>query len=170
MASTLCRIGMATMIGALTTVGTAMAQPSGSEGRIIEGTWFIQVTPTICATGAPVPGVTPINSLVTFHRGGTLTEDLAGLAFAPGQRTGGQGNWSHASGQTFDQRFVALIAFGSAAGPAGPAVEAGWQTVTHTVEMLDRDTLQSSGTNAFYRTDGTVYRTGCSTATGHRFE
>jgi len=38
------------------------------------------------------------------------------------------------------------------------------------VELIDDDHISSSGTNAFYRTDGTVYRTGCSTATGTRFE
>jgi hypothetical protein len=123
----------------------------------------------ICATGTPVPGVAPISSLVTFHSGGTLTEAVAGLAFVPGQRTVGQGNWSR-HGRAFEQRFVTLIAFGSAAGPNGPALEAGWQTVTHTVELVDRDSLQSLGTNAFYRTDGTIYRSGCSSATGRRFE
>jgi hypothetical protein len=36
--------------------------------------------------------------------------------------------------------------------------------------MTDADHVTSVGTNAFYKTDGTLYRTGCSTATGQRFE
>ena len=38
------------------------------------------------------------------------------------------------------------------------------------VELTDEDHFSSVGTNASYRTDGTVYRTGCSTAVGTRFE
>ena len=166
MASTLSKIGMATMIAGLSTLGTATAQPSGSEARTIEGTWFIQVTPIICATGAPVPGVAPINSLVTNHAGGTMSETAGGTGFAPGQRSPGHGKWHHEAGQTFSQKFTALINFTTVPG----FQEAGWQTVEHTAELLDRDTLSSAGTNAFYRTDGTLYRSGCSTATGRRFE
>lgn len=157
--------GMAMALG-FVTAGAAAAQPSGSEGRTIEGTWYVQVIPRICATGEPVPGVSPVNALVTFHTGGTLSETAGGTGFAPGQRSPGHGAWRHEAGQTFSQRFTTLINFTTV-----PNVqEAGWQTVTQSVELLDRDTLSSSGTNAFYRADGTLYRSGCSTATGRRFE
>ncbi|BCS35620.1 hypothetical protein TBR22_A48540 [Luteitalea sp. TBR-22] len=144
----------------------AAAQPSGSEGRGVEGTWYVQVVPTICATGAPIPGVSPVQALVTFHAGGSLSETAGGTGFAPGQRSPGHGTWRHDAGQTFTQRFTALINFTTVPG----FQEAGWQVVTQSVELIDRDTLASSGRNAFYRTDGTLYRTGCSTATGKRFE
>jgi hypothetical protein len=148
------------------TIGTAMAQPSGSEARSVEGTWYVKVTPVICATGEPVPNVTPITGLVTFHAGGTLSETAGGTGFAPGQRSPGHGRWHREAGNKFSQKFTALINFTTV-----PNVqEAGWQTVEQLVELLDRDTLSSMGTNAFYRTDGTLYRSGCSTATGHRFE
>jgi len=155
-------VGMALVVG-LATVGAAVAQSSGSQARTVEGTWYIQVTPVICATGLPV-GVPPVNALVTFHSGGTMTETAGGTGFAAGQRSPGHGTWHHEAGQTFSQKFTALINF------AGAGFQPGWQTVEHSVELLDRDTLVSAGTNAFYNTDGTAYREGCSTATGRRFE
>lgn len=158
-------MGVALVMGVVT-VGVAMAQASGSEGRSVEGTWYVQVTPVICATGAPVPNVTPITGLVTFHAGGTLSETAGGTGFAPGQRSPGHGKWHRGPGNTFSQKFTALINFTTVPN----FQEAGWQTVDQVVEMVDRDTLTSVGTNAFYRTDGTLYRSGCSTATGHRFE
>ena len=89
----------------------------------------------------------PVNSLVTFAAGGTLRESVSGGGFAPGQRSDGHGTWTHTGGQTYDQRFVMMINFATAPGPA-----------------------KSTGTNSFYRLNGEVYRTGCSTATGTRFE
>jgi len=159
------RVGMTLVLGVVT-AGGAIAQRSGSEARTVEGTWYIQVTPIVCATGAPVPGVTPVTALVTFHSGGTMSETAGGTGFAPGQRSQGHGNWHHEGGQTFSQKFTALINFTTVPN----FQEAGWQTVEQSVVLLDRDTLSSAGTNAFYRTNGTVYRSGCSTATGRRFE
>jgi hypothetical protein len=158
-------VGMALVLSFLT-AGAALAQPSGSQGRTIEGTWYVQVIPRICATGEPVPGVSPVNSLVTFHARGTMSETAGGTGFAPGQRSPGHGMWHHEGGQTFSQKFTALINFTTVPN----FQEAGWQTVTQTVELIDRDTLASSGANAFYRADGTLYRSGCSTATGRRFQ
>jgi hypothetical protein len=137
------------------------------------------VTLRDCGTGAPLGP--PFNSLVAFHEGGTISESAASLAFAPGQRSPGLGAWTHRRGPTFRQEMVALILFDTApnlpgtpgfdpAKPVSPGFSAGWQTVTHTVRLTDADHLQSSGTNAFYKTDGTLYRTGCSTAAAQRFK
>jgi hypothetical protein len=54
--------------------------------------------------------------------------------------------------------------------PVSPGFFAGWQTVTHTVTPIDADHLTSAGANAFYKLTGELYRTGCSTAVGQRFE
>jgi hypothetical protein len=51
-----------------------------------------------------------------------------------------------------------------------PGFFAGWSIVTHTPELTDADHATSSGTNEFYKADGTLYRTGCSTAVATRFE
>jgi len=65
---------------------------------------------------------------------------------------------------------LATVAAQGPAKPVSPGFFAGWATVTHTAELSDADSLTSAGTNAFYRSDGTVYRTGCSTAIGVRVE
>jgi hypothetical protein len=36
------------------------------------------------------------------------------------------------------------------------------------VQLTDADHLVSKGTNAFYKADGALYRTGCSTAVAER--
>ena len=147
--------------------GAASAQQSGAQARTVEGVWLVQVTVRNCATG--VAGAAPVNSLVTFAAGGTLRESVSGGGFAPGQRSEGHGTWTHTGGQTYDQRFVMMINFTTAPGP-GPGFEAGWMKVEHRVRMVDANQIESSGTNSFYRLNGEVYRTGCSTATGTRFE
>ena len=83
--------------------------------------------------------------------------------------------------QTYSQHMIALIRFGSPANlpgtptfdpskPVSPGFLAGSQTVTHRVQLTGADTLELSGTNAFYDASGQVYRTGCSTAVGQRIE
>jgi hypothetical protein len=144
----------------------ASAQQSASQARTVEGVWYVQVTLRNCATGVAL--APPVNSLVTFAAGGTIHESVGGGGFAPGQRSDGHGTWTHNGGQTYDQRFVSMINFGTAPGP-GPGFEPGWMKVQHTVEMIDGEHIESSGTNTFYRLNGEVYRTGCSTAAGSRF-
>jgi len=150
----------------MTSSRTASAQSSESASGLV-GTWIVQVTLRDCVTDAPRPSFT---SLVTFHRGGTLSESTASPAFAIGQRPPGHGTWSQQGRQTYLQRMIALILFDTPAGPVSPGFFAGWQEVTHTIELIDASHFTSAGTNEFHRADGTVYRTGCSTAVGLRFE
>jgi hypothetical protein len=148
--------------------GDTSAQQSAAQARTVEGVWYVQVTIRDCATGVALAPV--VNSLVTFAAGGTLHESAGGAGFAPGQRSDGHGTWMHKGGPTYDQRFVSMINFATAPGTGGPGFEAGWIKVQHTVEMIDADHIESVGGNSFYRLNGEVYRTGCSTATGTRFE
>lgn len=157
-------IAIASILSATTVAGP---QQSGSQARTVQGVWHVQVTIRDCATGVAL--APPVNALVTFAGGGTLQESVSGGGFAPGQRSNGHGTWSHIGGHTYDQRFVSMINFATAPGP-GPGFEAGWMKVHHTVEMIDADHTESAGTNSFYRLNGEIYRTGCSTATGTRFE
>ena len=165
------------VVGALVAAvqSTLLASNSGTG---IEGAWLIEVTLRDCATNAPIGA---INSLVSFHDGGTISETPSRGAFALGQRSDGHGRWAHRNARTFRQRMVALIQFDTAANlpgtpgfdptkPITPGFFAGWQTVTHVVELVDANHLQSSGTNAFYKSSGELYRSGCSTATGERFK
>jgi hypothetical protein len=162
----------------LTAAGDRTAIASGSrEG--LEGAWTVQVTLRDCATNAPLGA--PFNSLVTFHDGGTLSESAGSLGFAVGQRSPGHGVWTREGRHTFLQRMIALILFDTPANlpgtpgfnpslPVSPGFFAGWQTITHTVRLSDGDHATSTGTNEFYKSDGTLYRTGCSTSTDQRFE
>jgi len=159
---------MVTLLGGVGSLALAQSSNSASDALRIEGTWLVQVTLRNCATGAALSSV---NSIVTFAPGGTLIETPGGTGFAPGQRSDGQGSWSHTAGNTYAQRFVALIRFDTPPNPpTSPGFLAGWQTVTHTVELVDSQNLSSRGTNEFLDSNGNVYRSGCSTAVGRRFE
>ncbi len=167
------------LVGVLfTTSGSSLLARSNDDHDRLTGAWSIQVTPRNCTTG--LPAAPPNNSLVTFHEGGTLSESAGGVAFAAGQRSAGHGIWSQKGRRTYRQKFIALLLFDTPANlpgvpgfdptkPISPGFFAGWQTVTHTAELIDANHLTSEGTTAFYKTDGTVYRTGCSTAVGERF-
>ena len=164
----------------LTAVGTAAAQSSESASTNAPvGTWTVQVTPRNCATNAAAAA--PIQSLVTLHRGGTLSESAGSLSFAVGQRSSGHGRWTSEGNGIYRQRMVALILFDTPPNlpgtpgfnpglPVSPGFFAGWQTVTHTLQFDDGGNLMSAGTNEFYKFNGDLYRAGCSTAVGQRFE
>ena len=159
---------MVTLVGGVGRLALAQSGNSISNALRIEGTWLVRVTLRNCATGAALSSV---NSIVTFAPGGTLIETPGATSFAPGQRSDGQGSWSHAGGHTYAERFVALIRFETPPNlPTSPGFFAGWQTVTHTVELEDSQNFSSRGTNEFFDTNGTLYRSGCSTAVGRRFE
>jgi hypothetical protein len=166
---------VATLAGVL--LGNTAIASGSREG--LTGAWNVQVTLRDCATNAPLGP--PFNSLVSFHDGGTLSESAASLTFAVGQRSPGHGSWTREGRHTFLQRMIALILFDTPANlpgtpgfnpslPVSPGFFAGWQTVTHTLKLTDGDHAISAGTNAFYKSDGTLYRTGCSTAVDQRFE
>ena len=175
------RLAAASFAAAL--FGTSLAAagaPQANQGQAtLVGTWLVQVTVRDCTTNAPLGA--PFNSLVTFNRGGTLAESPGSLAFAPNQRSAGHGTWTRLPGRRFAQEMIALVLFDTSANlpgtpgfnpalPIGPGFFAGWQTVSHTLQMVDDDHLESAGTNAFYKTDGSLYRAGCSTATAQRFK
>jgi hypothetical protein len=157
------------LVAAALTAGSQLVQArSGGGARALEGVWAVRVQLRDCATGAPFGQ--PFLSLVTFARGGTTVESAGGTAFASGQRSDGHGTWKHAGGSTYRQRMVALIRFDTAPGPGTPGFRAGWSTITHTLTLIDRDHATSEGTNAFYDSNGQLYRSGCSTADSERFE
>ena len=135
----------------------------------LEGTWMVQVTLRDCATNAQI-GL-PFSSLVTFHRGGTISETTGTRAFAIGQRSDSQGNWRFEGNQTYRERLVSLINFDTAPNlPISPGFFAGWGIISGTITLSDANHGTSVSTNEFYKADGTLYRTGCSTAVTVRFE
>lgn len=161
------RLALLVMAAAAVLVAPAHAVFAQSSGATLEGVWVVEVTLRNCDTGAPLGP--SFNSLVTFTRGGTVIEASGALGFAPGQRPGAHGTWAHDGGRRYAQRMISLILFTTPPGP-GPGFEAGWQTIDQVVELLDADHMESEGGNWFYRSNGELYRTGCSTATGQRFK
>ena len=162
------------LMAALLTPSSALADPA--QGLV--GAWRVLVTLRNCTTQAPLGP--PVHALVTFHRGGTISESAGGVTFAPGQRSPGHGVWARKGGHAYQQDMVAMIVFDSEPNlpgtptfdptkPVSPGFFAGWVTISHTVQFTDEDHISSEGTNAFYKLSGEVYRTGCSTAIGERF-
>jgi hypothetical protein len=170
-------LGLAGAIAAAAPALEAQSNQAGG-GRSLTGAWMVQVTLRNCSTQAAMG---TFSSLVSFHRGGTLSESAGSLGFAAGQRSAGHGAWTLLRGGQYLQRMVGLILFDSAANlpgtpgfdptrPVSPGFRAGWQTVTHTIRMIDADNIESAGTNEFFDSLAQSYRTGCSSAVGRRFE
>lgn len=172
--------GVLALSGALFAIsGTGVAGQSSSIREKLVGSWVVEVTLRNCQTNAPLH---TDNALISFHRGGTISESARGAAFAPGQRGAGHGVWVYQGRDTYSQKLIAPVTFETQpnlpgtptfdpARPVSPGFSAGWQTVTHTIQLsANENEFVSSGTNAFYRFDGTPYRTGCSTAAARRFE
>lgn len=161
-------VGLAAILF-VTAEGAGRAQSSDAAAPYgLAGTWMVQVTLRNCATRAPLG---TFNSLITFNRGGTLSDSTSSPVFAVGQRSSGHGTWSLEGDHTYSQRMIALITFDTPPNPPfSPGFFAGWSTVTHTIDLIDANHATSSGTNEFYKSDGTLYRTGCSTAVSQRFE
>jgi hypothetical protein len=170
-------IGMALVVALLLGAPASAAGQSADSSAGLVGSWLVEVTLRDCTTNQPMGSFA---SLVTFHRGGTVNDSTSAPAFAIGQRTLGHGVWSHLGAQTYRQEMAALILFSTAPNlpalpgydpskPITPGFQAGLATVSHTVTLQDATHLSSVGTNAFYDTSGSQYRSGCSTATGQRF-
>lgn len=172
--------GVLALAGALlATSGSGAAGQSSSAREGLVGAWVVQVALRNCATNAVLH---TDNALISFHRGGTISESAQGAAFAPGQRGPGHGAWAYQGADTYSMKLIAPVTFETRpnlpgtptfdpARPVSPGFFAGWQTVTHTMELrANGHELVSSGTNTFHTFDGTSYRTGCSTAAARRFE
>jgi hypothetical protein len=163
--------GMATAaVMAVTAPHEVRAQGSQAEGQAmsIEGTWLVQVQLRVCQTQAPLGA--PFSSLVTFLSDGRVIESTEAPAFAAGQRPPAHGRWTRRGASRYSQRMLALIAFDTPPNPpASPGFQRGGTVFSQTVELVDPDTMTSSGINEFYTAAGVLYRSGCATATGRRF-
>jgi hypothetical protein len=100
-------------------VAAACLLPTAADAqgsKALEGTWDVTVTIQACDTGASIRS---FGRLITFHRGGTLTEWAAsGSEAAPVSRSVGQGAWEYlgAQGFSYSLKFLRMTAFGGADG------------------------------------------------------
>jgi hypothetical protein len=142
-------------------VGDAAAR-SNRENRL-QGTWRVQVNPINCQTGAPLPS---FSMLLSFHRGGTLTEVMNSPAFLPGQRSAGLGVWSHTRGNAYKGVWDAFILFDS---PPPAPFKRGVQRLLFDFQVYgDQATIEAS--SQFLDSNGNLVVSTCASATATRFE
>jgi hypothetical protein len=154
-------------VAALAALAVAAANPAFAQARTLTGTWLVVTQQVNCATDVAVGP--PHRALVTFHKGGTLSDTSVVPSFQLGQRTEGHGIWAHDGGQTYIARWTAMITFNSPAGSPPPSFQAGWQVATNTITLEDRDAFTSRGTSEFFNLADEKYFVGCASRTGTRF-
>jgi hypothetical protein len=129
------------------------------ESRL-QGTWRVQVNPANCLTGAPLPSF-PV--LLSFARGGTLTEVMGSPAFQPGQRTAGLGVWSRSHRNAYKAVWDAFILF-----DAG-VFKRGVQRLMWDFEV-DGEQMTFTSSAQFFDINGNPLQLTCASGTGTRFE
>ncbi|MGH8121510.1 MAG: hypothetical protein ACREPT_01930 [Rudaea sp.] len=141
---------------------TAGASDPNSAARDLQGTWQVQVVQVNCLTGATV-GL-PFSSLLTFARGGTMTETTDNSMFYPAVREPGLGVWHRLHGNTY---YAASMAFITLNG-----VLAKTQKISQTIEVGpgpdEFNTTQAAV--QFFDPAGNLLGAGCAVASGVRFE
>lgn len=154
------------LVGALLqSFGGNAAARSDREGRL-QGTWRVQLNPRDCQTGAPIPSFAV---LLSFHRGGTLTEVMNAQAFLTGQRTTGLGVWSHTQGNAYKGVWEAFILFDTPPTSPGFLFKRGVQRLMWDFEVHgDQTTIEA--TSQFFDTNGNLLIATCASGTGTRFE
>jgi len=152
------------LVGALVQFfgGRDAAARSNRENRL-QGTWRVQVNPRNCQTGAPIPS---FSVLLSFARGGTLTEVMNSPAFQPGQRTPGLGVWSHTQGNSYKGVWDAFILFDS---PPPAPFKRGVQRLMWDFEV-DGDQMTFEASSQFFDPNGNPLIATCASGTGTRFE
>ncbi len=145
--------------------GEAQRASGNSQSQLLNrivGVWETTVTPRNCQTGEPAGPA--FIGLITFHKGGTLSE--YGANPATPFRTPGHGIWQAATwrgedGYLLNFTFIPLT-------PAG--VPVGRLKVSQTLEY-ERYLDQGSSMGGFqlFNTSGIVIASGCTTSTAIRF-
>lgn len=141
------------------TIANAQSQQAASGDGLV-GTWRVEVTLRDCNTGAALGS--PFRSLLSFARGGTMTETTA--RFTPALRGPGHGIWQQVQGSTFSSTLDAFLY-----NPTG--VWTGTQRLTQTIEIGDDpDAWMATAHNEIFDTTDNLLVSGCSTAVGRRME
>ncbi len=134
------------------------------DGRVLEGTWAVTITQVACPNGPAV--ASPFQSLLTFDRGGTMTETTANPMFVqPVFRGPGHGVWSHTGLRTYSSDMDAFITVNGTLAKI--------QKISQTIEMGDDPntfTTSEASVQFFDPTATVLLGSGCATATGQRIE
>ena len=148
------------ILGMLMLVGCTQLFVAGQADQknvsSIEGVWRTVVTPRNCATGAPL-GIT-FPGILMFSHGGTITGTSTAV-------TSAYGSWSREPG-AHEYSFRTLSFKYDAAG-----VLIGSRKITQNATLDETgNTMATNGGFQDYDVSGNPTISGCSTATGVRFE
>jgi hypothetical protein len=140
----------------------ASGQDDDWQARRLEGSWMFQVSLQDCNSGTPIGA--PFLSLLTFARGGTVTETTSNPAFVPPTVRGpGHGIWKHEEHRAYEATTTAFITVNG--------VLARTQTITQTIELEGEDSLRTTKASVkFFSPTGSLLMTGCAAATAKRIE
>jgi hypothetical protein len=147
--------------GISTAQGASRPDDDWFEGRLV-GSWVFQISLQDCNSGTPIGA--PFLSLLTFNRGGTVTETTSNPAFVPPTVRGpGHGVWKHAEHRTFEATTTAFVTVNGALSRT--------QTITQQIELEGEDALKTTKASVkFYSPTGALLMSGCAAATGKRIE
>jgi len=153
----LMAFGMSSARGASWPIDDFLTQP-------LEGSWMFQISLQDCTSHAAIGA--PFFSLLTFNRGGTVTETTANPGFVPPTVRGpGHGIWRHDGrrGYGYEATTTAFITVNG--------VLSRTQTITQTIELEGPDKLKTTSASVqFFSPTGSLLMTGCAEATGKRIE
>ncbi len=151
-------VALVAMFAFVGTVPSTSAGP-GKAGKL-EGTWLVEITIRNCQTGDAV--APPFVSLLTFSRGGTLTESTS--RSSPSVRGSGHGSWDRSNGGGYTASHTAFLY-----SPEGAWT--GMQKVTQSITIgADPNVFEADAMSQVTDTSGNVVMSGCSSAVGHRLE
>lgn len=141
--------------------GTIARADDDNDSARLQGTWVVTVTQRDCTSGAQLGA--PFLSLLTFAKGGTMTETTSNPMSFPAERGPGHGVWSQISRHRYSASSIALITLNGALTTL--------QTITQTIKIGDDpDQFQTTKVHVeFFTPAGTLVRSGCATATGARY-
>lgn len=146
---------------ALSFIFAAVAQAEDDDPGTLQGTWVVTVTQHDCTSGTQIGS--PFLSLLTFNRGGTMTETTSSPMFYPSDRGPGHGVWRETGRHKYQASSIALITLNGALTSI--------QTITQTIEIgSDPDKFETTKASVEFLTPGgTLIRSGCATASGARY-
>ena len=138
----------------------AAQSKSQNDKAKLDGTWTVQVQIVDCTSGNAMGPAFP--SLLTFARGGALTETTSNPHFYPADRGPGHGVWT--AGETG-------IHAASAAFITLNGVLQSTQVIRQAIQLTGSgDSFNSEATIQFFDPSGSLIKSGCATAVGQRFQ
>lgn len=129
------------------------------EGRTLVGTWMVQVTRQDCQTHTQIGD--PFLSLLTYNRGGTMTDTTSNPQFGQSVRGPGHGVWIHTNHHSYKVLSAAFVTMN------GTLVSTQFLTQAINVTTPD-DYVVPAASIQFVAPDGTILSSGCATAVGKR--